>query len=81
MSFLQRKSWIAQEFYNEYLATKQDILELTKRLDISGDVADEAELIDKIKYMRMVLKELKLHGVDLEDLILLSMNVDVEHYR
>ncbi|WCK57183.1 hypothetical protein PP175_28765 (plasmid) [Aneurinibacillus sp. Ricciae_BoGa-3] len=74
---LEGKGWIAQEFYNEYLRLKEEIFNLTKYVQYEKNAELEAKLEEKVKRLRFVLQQLKLNGVALEDLILLSIGVEV----
>jgi hypothetical protein len=77
--FLKGKSWMAQEYYNEYLIMKQEISELNVVLNSRfGTPQDEAKLIQEIARFKYVLSMLKEQGVDMADLILLSIGVDME---
>lgn len=73
---LEGKGWIAQEFYNEYLELKTEISDMTHN-HLRHDQL-EKDLATKVKRMRFVLQELQSNKVRLEDLILLSIGVDVE---
>ena len=80
--FLKNKGWIAQEFYNEYLELKCDIASFTRqleypRLDEDMRLYLEDQLDEKVDRMRFVLNELKSKGVNPEDLILLSLGVNI----
>lgn len=88
MGLLEGKSWVAQDFYNEYLTLKTDIAESVKVLNyqknISGTITEkgiqelESKIHEKATRLRFVLNQLKVvHGIALEDLILLSVGVDV----
>lgn len=87
MGLFEQKSWLAQDFYNEYLELKTDIAERVKIVDYQKHVSStmtnagleelDMELHQKVKRLRFVLNQLKLvHGIALEDLILLSIGID-----
>lgn len=65
-------SWIAQDYYNEYLELKEKLLFLTSRKSSQEEIASLAERL------RCVIGELKQAGVDPADLILLSAGVEVD---
>lgn len=85
MSILENKGWMAQDFYNEYLELKVKISELVKTKEhfernrqprkVIQEI--EVELNEKVSRMRFVLEQFKYNGIALEDLILLSIGVDV----
>jgi hypothetical protein len=85
MSILENKGWMAQDFYNEYLELKVKISELVKTKEhferhrqprkVIEEI--EVELNEKVSRMRFVLEQFKYNGIALEDLILLSIGVDV----
>lgn len=87
MGLLDNKSFMAQEYYNEYLDLKTDIADRVKNLQVMkqfGTVTEEGvklkedKLNEKVARLRVVLNELKIvHGVAMEDLILLSIGIDV----
>ncbi|MFS0657420.1 hypothetical protein AB1L07_02180 [Niallia alba] len=88
MGLLDNKNWMAQDLYNEYLELKADIAERVKVLEyqknISGTITEKGikELEDKnsekAARLRKVLNELKVvHGIAMEDLILLSIGIDI----
>jgi hypothetical protein len=86
MGLLEGKSWLAQDFYNEYLKMKVDISESIKSLDycklrdvLTEEVikAREEKIAEKVARLKVILNHLKLSGVSMEDLILLSIGVDV----
>lgn len=85
MGLLEDKSWLAQDFYNEYLSLKVQIQELilTRNHFESYNKVDEAremqvKIDEKVTRLKFVLNVLKLEcGVPMEDLILLSIGVDV----
>ena len=82
MGFLDCKGWIAQEFYNEYLDLKQDITTLNHYIFYRDSTPEmEAELNDKIKMLKFVLNQLESNGVKMTDLILLSMNIDIDQFK
>lgn len=66
------KSWIAQEYYNEYLELKENLLFASSRHSSQEEIASLAERL------RCVIGELKRAGVDPADLILLSAGVPVD---
>jgi len=79
-----KSNWMVQDFYNQYLTLKEEIRELTHRLHqesfpLTDDnkKALEVTLTEKVKEFRIVLKDLELRGVDLTNLILLSIGVEV----
>lgn len=76
--FLEGKGWVAQEFYNEYLELKEEILQLTAFLKYKKDSVIKEKLDEKVERMRFVLASLKENNVPLENLILLSLNVDLD---
>ena len=79
------QSWKAQDFFNEYLQLKSDIILGYKDRDYYFRMNNEEkfvqtheELLEKIAKLKFVLNQLKVvHGVQMEDLILLSVGVDV----
>ncbi|MCY8063866.1 hypothetical protein MOC76_16370 [Bacillus spizizenii] len=87
MGLLKNKSWQAQDLYNEYLELKVDISEKVINLEFvksMGEVtAEEAttrenSINEKVMRLRTVLNQLRVeHNVQLEDLIILSLGVDV----
>jgi hypothetical protein len=86
VGLLDEKGWIAQDFYNEYLDLKVEISEMVKNIHyIQSRGLDSSEFLEtrkeklneKVKRMRFILEQFKLNGVALEDLILLSLGVDV----
>ena len=85
MGLLDKKSWQAQEYYNEYLELKRDLLELVQHRNHfkpynKPDVlhAYQITINEKVKRLKFVLNELKVvHEIALEDLILLSIGIDV----
>jgi hypothetical protein len=74
--FLEGKGWIAQEYYNEYLELKEEIYSLTHNYLWHDEL--EKDLNEKVKRMRFVLKQLQDNKVQLEDLILLSIGVEIK---
>lgn len=90
MELFANKSWMAQELYNEYLNLKIDIQSLVQKLDYLRNTGrnnvpggtyyqQETELNTKVKRFKTILNELRMmHGILLEDLILLSLGVDIE---
>lgn len=79
------KSWLAQEYYNEYLDLKLKIKDATIEYTYCAErpryneMADiyQKELIEYTARLRIVLHELKNNGVDMTDLVLLSAGVDI----
>lgn len=78
-------SWKAQDFFNDYLQLKSDIILGYKDRDYYFRINNEEkfaqtheELVKKVNALKFVLNQLKVvHGVQMEDLILLSVGVDV----
>jgi hypothetical protein len=87
MGLLDNKSWMAQDLYNEYLELKTDIQESVKNVDYIkrvGTVSEEViktkeeKIQEKVARLKVVLNELKVfHKVAMEDLILLSIGIEV----
>jgi len=85
MAFLDGKSWIARELYIEYLQLKTDIPALINGRDHfaqrnkSEEVEDfQKDINTKVDRLEFVLNQLKVeHGIRMEDLILLSIGIDV----
>ncbi|PLS19314.1 hypothetical protein CVD28_02560 [Bacillus sp. M6-12] len=85
MGLLDNKSWMAQDLYNEYLDLKTEIPQLINSRDHffrhqkMKEVKEFQESIDeKVKRFKTILNELKVvHGIAMEDLILLSIGIDV----
>ncbi|UML50993.1 hypothetical protein MKS87_11410 [Bacillus subtilis] len=87
MGLLKNKSWQAQDLYNEYLELKVDISEKIINLEFvksMGEVTAEEvttrenSINEKVMRLRTVLNQLRVeHNVQLEDLIILSLGVDV----
>lgn len=85
MSLLAGKHWQAQDFYNEYLRLKTEIPELISgrdhlfRHNKEKEVQDfQISIDEKVERLKLVLNQLKVvHGVAMEDLILLSIGVDI----
>lgn len=85
MGLLENKGWIVQDFFNEYLDLKRDIQELVQhqqhfaRHNRTKEVNDyQVDIDEKVKRLKFVLNELKfVHGIAMEDLILLSIGIDV----
>lgn len=85
---LEGKSWLTQDYYNEYLELKVNISTLTDKLNHQhGRVTPlteeqiqeiQSSLNQKVKRMKLVLEQLKLGGISHVDLILLSLGVQVE---
>ena len=86
MGLLDNKDWKAREFFNEYLELKRDIQELVQhqeyfaRHNRTKEVKDYQVDIDaKVERLKFVLNNLKvIHGIAMEDLILLSIGIDVQ---
>lgn len=76
--FLEGKSWITQDYYNEYLNLKEEIFKYASLLECKDDVSIQEKLDEKVNRMKYVLGRLKENGVAMGDLILLSLGVDVE---
>lgn len=84
---LKNKSWKAQDLYNEYLELKVDISQEAINLEFiksMGEVTAEEvttrknSINEKVMRLRTVLNQLKVeHNVQLEDLIILSLGVDI----
>ncbi|AJD93045.1 hypothetical protein JMA_37270 (plasmid) [Jeotgalibacillus malaysiensis] len=75
------------EYFNEYLELKQEIPNLVLRkenpqwfyLDEQNQKELEARLEEKVRRMRVIIEYLKYHdGVTAEQLLLLTMGVEVE---
>ncbi|MCY9273550.1 hypothetical protein MOF24_17850 [Bacillus inaquosorum] len=87
MGLLKNKSWQAQDLYNEYLELKVIISEKVINLEYVksiGEVAPEEittrenSINEKVMRLRTVLNQLRVeHNVQLEDLIILSLGVDI----
>ncbi|MEC1404191.1 hypothetical protein [Bacillus subtilis] len=87
MGLLKNKSWKAQDLYNEYLELKVDISQEAINLEFiksMGEVTAEEvttrknSINEKVMRLRTVLNQLKVeHNVQLEDLIILSLGVDI----
>ncbi|MCY7943931.1 hypothetical protein MOC02_07405 [Bacillus inaquosorum] len=87
MGLLKNKSWQAQDLYNEYLELKVDISEKVINLEFvksMGEVTPEEittrenSINEKVVRLRTVLNQLRVeHNVQLEDLIILSLGVDI----
>ncbi|MGK9266519.1 hypothetical protein KXR56_07580 [Bacillus inaquosorum] len=87
MGLLKNKSWQAQDLYNEYLELKVDISEKIINLEFvksMGEVTAEEvttrenSINEKVMRLRTVLNQLRVeHNVQLEDLIILSLGVDI----
>lgn len=85
MSLLAGKHWQAQDYYNEYLRLKTEIPELINSRDYFFRHNKEKEvqefqvsIDEKVERLKLVLNQLKLvHGIAMEDLILLSIGVDI----
>lgn len=78
------KNWIGKEYYIEYLNLKERITETTKKLSycsgfdkLSIEELHE-ELETMVKQFRILMNQLKLEGVNLEDLILLGLGVEID---
>lgn len=78
-------SWQAQDYFNEYLILKEAIIQGHKEQDYYFRKNDKEkfmqngeELFKKIDRLKFILNQLRInHGVNMEDLILLSVGVDV----
>ncbi|MCY7977439.1 hypothetical protein P8843_07105 [Bacillus inaquosorum] len=87
MGLLKNKRWQAQDLYNEYLELKVDISEKVINLEFvksMGEVTPEEittrenSINEKVVRLRTVLNQLRVeHNVQLEDLIILSLGVDI----
>ncbi|WP_243572772.1 hypothetical protein [Bacillus stercoris] len=87
MGLLKNKSWHAQDLYNEYLELKVEISQEVINLEFvksMGEVTAEEvttrknSINEKVMRLRTVLNQLKVeHNVQLEDLIILSLGVDI----
>lgn len=69
---LENKSWQTQDYFNEYLSLKEDIV----RLSIGMDNDALKEKVDRMKY---IIEQLKLKGIRVEELLFLAMNVYVKY--
>lgn len=81
-----QKDWKAQNYYNEYMSLKVEISEMTKNfrfIESTGTVLPQEieirkeKINEKIERFKFILHQLKLCGVDLQDLILLSVGVEI----
>lgn len=79
--------WKAQDLYNEYVETKDSLLYARNAYDnnmyftgveYDGLSDNIATLEERLSHL---LDQLKLEGVDLKDLLLLSAGVDVELFK
>jgi hypothetical protein len=85
MSLLVGKNWQAQDFYNEYLRLKTEIPELINSRDhfFRHNKDNEAQefqfsIDEKVERLKFILNQLKVvHGIAMEDLILLSIGIDI----
>ncbi|URJ76337.1 hypothetical protein MF621_004043 (plasmid) [Bacillus velezensis] len=87
MVLLKNKSWQAQDLYNEYLELKVIISEKVINLEYVKSIGEvtpeeittrENSINEKVVRLRTVLNQLRVeHNVQLEDLIILSLGVDV----
>lgn len=85
MGLLDNKSWVAQDLYNEYLQLKTEIPHLINsrdhffRHEKAKEVQEFQQSIDKkVDRLKIILSQLKIeHGIKMEDLILLSIGIDV----
>lgn len=84
MGLLDNKGWLAQDFYNEYLSLKQEIPHLISsrdhffRCNKAKEVQEFQHSIDeKVSRLKFVLEQLRLEGIKMEDLILLSVGIDI----
>lgn len=86
MGLLDNKSWQAQDYYNEYLTLKTEISHLINSRDHffrnskPKEVQEYQHSIDeKVDRLKFVLNQLNVvHGISMENLILLSIGVDIE---
>lgn len=79
-------SWQVQEYYNRYLELKSEISTLMRNdafgFDDGIDEAEaETELDNKVKEFQSTLSNMKLHGIKMEDLIMLSIGIEPEDYN
>lgn len=79
---LSNKSWQAQEYYNEYLELKKQLLSLTEVRNINNAFkADNTKITEEINEktarFKIVLSRLKEQGVSMEDLVLLGAGINV----
>lgn len=81
------KTIAGMEYFNEYLELKQEIPNLVLRkenpqwfnLDEEQQKKVEVELEEKVRRIRVLIEYMKFHdGVTAEQLLLLSMGVEVE---
>lgn len=84
MTIAENKSWMTHEFYHEYLELKTKIQELVtaknhfaRQNDLETQCEIEQQLTVKVDRLQHILCWLKQGGVKPEDLILLSLGVDV----
>lgn len=87
MGLLKNKSWQAQDLYNEYLELKVIISEKVINLEYVKSIGEvtseeittrENSINEKVVRLRTVLNQLRVeHNVQLEDLIILSLGVDI----
>lgn len=85
MGLLEGKSWAVQDFYNEYLKLKIEIPELVnsrnhfKMYNKHNEIKELQTSIDvKVNRLKFVLDQLELNRVSMQDLIFLSIGIDVE---
>ncbi|RHW31869.1 hypothetical protein [Oceanobacillus profundus] len=85
MGLLQNKSWMTEELYNQYLQLKTEIPQLIKARDFYVSKQSDLGILDyqnsideKVERLKYILNQLKVvHGIAMEDLILLSIGIDV----
>lgn len=75
-------NWKAQDYYNEYLELKESIVNLNHYLDnrhLSEEYKDSYKMLleNRIQRFKYILAMLKESGVNMEELILLSVGIDV----
>lgn len=85
MGLLDNKSWKAKELYNEYLQLMKEIPQLVKARDFyiskNSDIGSrdyQNDIDENVERLKDVLNQLKIvHGIAMEDLILLSIGIDI----
>lgn len=75
-------NWQVQDYFNEYLELKDDLLKKTSDLEVYKrfNLPEKEDTINSIKEkserLMYVLEQLELSGVSMKDLVILGCGVD-----
>lgn len=87
LTSMHKKSPRAFEFYLQYLQLKEEIVDLSRRLDMQRAFSNEEKVESRqrlqqaVEEMKIQLNLLNTYGTTTEELLFLSMNIDLAQFE